>query len=807
MAIQREKIVPVYIEEEMKGAYLDYAMSVIVGRALPRVEDGLKPVHRRILYAMREEGLAHNRPHKKSATVVGDVLGKYHPHGDLAVYDALVRMVQGFSLRYPLVDGQGNFGSVDGDAAAAYRYTEVRLSQLAEEMLADIDKETVDFTPNFDGRLVEPAVLPSKLPNLLVNGSAGIAVGMATNIPSHNLSEVVLGLVALIDDPEIGPEQLMKLIRGPDFPTGGTIVGRSGIRDAYLTGRGRMTIRARAHFEQARGGRERIIVTEIPYQVNKASLIEDIASLVKDKKIDGIVDLRDESDRDGMRIVIELRRDANKEVVLNQLFVHTQMRTTFGAILLCLVDGHPKVLSLVEILELFLQHREVVVERRTRYELDGAEKRAHILEGLKMALDHIDEVVSIIRKSKDVERARSSLMKKLSLSKEQAQAILDMRLARLTSLERSKLNEEYLTTIKLISKLKGILSSRRSILEVVKDELLELDKRFGDERRTGIIEGDEGELTIEDLIADEDMVVTVTHRGYIKRLAVTSYKRQGRGGKGVTGIQTVTDDFPECLFVASTHSYVLLFTEQGRCHWLRVHQIPEGGRVARGRSIANLLSLSTGDRVVATIPVKELAGGYLVMATQGGMVKKCELEGFSNPRRGGIVACNVKEGDLIVDVKLTDGSQDIMLVSRRGQAIRFHESDVRAMGRTATGVRGMRLAEGDEVIGMVTVKRDASLLCVAENGIGKRTRIGEFRAIRRGGKGVIAMKIPQGVGLVAAREVVDTDELIIITDQGQVIRLRVADIRVTGRSTQGVRLIRLAEGDRVVDVAQIVGEE
>ncbi len=804
----RGREVAVYIEDEMRSSYLDYAMSVIVGRALPGVEDGLKPVHRRILYAMKEAGLLHNRPHKKSATVVGDVLGKYHPHGDLAVYDTLVRMVQDFSLRYPLVDGQGNFGSIDGDPAAAYRYTETRLTSLAEAILEDIDKDTVDFMPNFDGRLKEPVVLPSKVPNLLVNGSSGIAVGMATNIPPHNMCEIVDGLTALVDDPEMTEEDLFDIVQGPDFPTGGLIAGRAGIIQAYKTGRGRLLVRGKATFETTQTGKERIVITEIPYQINKSSLIERIAHLVRGKTIHGVSDLRDESDKDGLRIVLDLKKEAQKEVIMNQLYKHTQMQTTFGVILLVLDDGAPKVLSLKELCERFLQHRHDVVVRRTQFDLDKAEKRAHILEGFKIAVDHIDEIVALIKKSKNVETAKVSLMKKYKLSDVQAQAILDMRLARLTALERKTLEDEYLATIKEISRLKTILSSKARVMAEVKKELLGAKEKFGDERRTQIVEHEDTELDIEDLIAEEDMVVTITHRGYIKRLSVSSYRRQQRGGKGMTGVLTKDEDFPEGIFVASTHSYILFFTDRGRCYWLKVHAIPQAGRLSRGRAIANLLSVEKDEMVTAFVPVRDFTqSAYVVMATESGKVKKSALRLFSNPRKGGIIACDLAEGDLLRTVSLTDGNQDIILVTKKGKAIRFREKEVRSMGRAAAGVKGMTLGKKDKVIGMVTVKREASLLCVAEKGYGKRTRLSEFRVTRRGGKGLIAIKDTERNGdVVAAREVLDTDELILISSSGQVIRLRAKEIREMGRNTQGVRLMNIKEGDRVIDVAHIVNE-
>jgi DNA gyrase subunit A len=806
---QSEKIHPVMIEEELKNSYLDYSMSVIVGRALPDVRDGLKPVHRRILFAMSELGLAYNRPYKKTARIIGEVLGKYHPHGDSAVYDTLVRMVQDFSLRYPLVDGQGNFGSVDGDPPAAMRYTEARLARVADEMLRDIDKETVAFGPNFDGTLKEPLLLPAILPQLLVNGSSGIAVGMATNIPPHNLNEIVDALGAMIDDPNLEDEKLLNFVKGPDFPTAGIIHGVSGIREAYLTGRGRVIVRAKAQVETFKSGKEAIVVTEIPYEVNKATLVEKIAELARDKKIDGISDLRDESDRDGMRLVIETKRDADTSVVLNQLFKHTAMQTTYGIILLALVKNQPKILTLRQMLEHFLEHRHEVVVRRTKFELAEAEKRAHILEGLKIAIEHIDEIVAIIKKAKDVDAARETLMKRFKLSEVQAQAILDMTLKRLTGLERQKIEEEYLELIKLIAKLKSILASKAKVMQLIKEELLELKKRYGDERRTEILFSETEDFSVEDLIAVEDMVITISHQGYIKRLPVTTYRRQGRGGKGVAGVKSKEDDWVEGLFIASTHEYILLFTDKGRCYWLKVYEIPEGGRLSRGKPIVQLVGIGKDERMAAYVPVKEFKEGlHLMMATRQGTVKKCDLMDFSNPRKGGIIAAGVDEGDALIDVRLTDGTQDVILATHEGQAVRFHESDVRSMGRQATGVRGVRLDKSDYLIGMVDVKREGSLLVVTENGMGKRSEIADYRVTRRGGKGVITVRVTEKTGkMVTIKEVVDSDELMIITQQGQVIRLPLSGVRVMGRATQGVRLINLDEGDRVVDVARVVGKE
>jgi len=809
MPLERQRIIPREIEEEMRSSYLDYSMSVIVGRALPDVRDGLKPVHRRILYAMSELGLAHNKPYKKAARIVGEVLGKYHPHGDLAVYDAMVRMAQDFSLRYPLVDGQGNFGSVDGDPPAAMRYTEARLSRIADEVLRDIDKNTVNFVDNFDGSLQEPALLPSLLPGLLANGSSGIAVGMATNIPPHNLGEVCDALMAVIDDPEVAPEKLLKVVKGPDFPTGGMIMGVSGIRDAYLTGRGKLTVRGKVSVETAKNGKESIIVSELPYEVNKASLIEKIAELVKDKKVDNISDLRDESDRDGMRIVIDLKRDSDPRVTINQLYQHTQLQNGFGIIMLALVDGVPKVLNLKQILAEFVKFRVDVVTRRTKYELAEAEKRAHILEGLKIAIANIDEVVRIIKKSANTEAAKAALMKRFKLSDVQCQAILDMTLKRLTSLETKKIDQEYEELIKLIARLKGILESRRRLMGVIREEIAELRKKYGDERRTEIRTAAEEKFSVEDLIAEEDMVITISHAGYIKRLSVSAYKRQGRGGKGVTGMTTREEDFVEGMFIASTHHYILFFTDRGRCHWLKVYEIPEGGRAAKGRQISNVLELKSDEQVAAYIAVKEFDDKhYVVMATRDGTIKKTALSEFANPRKAGIIAATVDARDRLIEAKMTDGSEDVILVTHTGQACRFHESDVRAMGRAAAGVRGITIEKKDYVVGMVAVKREGSLLTVCEKGFGKRSEIDEYRVTRRGGKGVITMKVTDKTGpVVAVKEVVDSDELMIISAGGQVIRLALKNVRVMGRATQGVRLINLDERDKVCDVARLAAKD
>lgn len=808
MAEKRDRVVPVYIEEEMKNSYIDYSMSVIVSRALPDVRDGLKPVHRRILYGMYELGLQPNRPYRKSARIVGDVLGKYHPHGDAAVYDTMVRMVQSFSMRYQLVDGQGNFGSVDGDSAAAMRYTEARLTPIAQELLRDLEKETVNFGPNFDESLKEPIVLPSLFPNLLVNGTSGIAVGMATNIPPHNLNEVIDGLIVLINRPDLKPETLLKYIQGPDFPTGGMIYGDQGIKDAYLTGRGRIVIRARATLEKGKGGREAIIVSEIPYQVNKANLITSIANLVKEKKIEGISDLRDETDRDGMRIVIELKRDAQPQVILNQLYVHTQMQTTFGVILLALVKGKPKIINLNNLLQYFIDHRHEVILRRTQFDLDKAEKRAHILEGLKIALDHIDEIIKLIKKSRNPETAKNGLMKQFKLSEIQAKAILDMRLQRLTGLERKKIEDEYLNLLKEIERLKHILSSKDKQMEIIKNELTAIKEKYGDERRTEIIRQTE-EFNMEDIIAEEDMVITISHSGYIKRFPVSGYRRQNRGGKGVMGAATREEDSIEHLFIASTHHYILFLTEQGRCYWLKVHEIPQVGRGSRGRAIINLLAVQKGERVSAVVPVKSFEANLnLFMATQNGVTKKTELLAYSHPKRTGINAISLKPGDILIDAKLTDGSQDIVLGTHQGKAIRFHESEVRNMGRTATGVRGISLAKSDRVVGMVVVRREGTLMVVTDKGYGKRSAISDYRVTGRGGKGIITIKTGSKIGsMIAIMDVLDTDDLLLITAQGQVLRQRIHELKILGRNTQGVRLIRLKENDHVADVARVVREE
>ncbi len=803
-----EKIIPVTIEDEMKGSYIDYAMSVIVARALPDVRDGLKPVHRRVLYGMYELGLFHNRPFKKSARIVGEVLGKYHPHGDAAVYDTMVRMVQDFSLRYPLVEGQGNFGSIDGDSPAAMRYTEARLSRIAEEMLRDLDKNTVDFVPNFDDSLQEPVVLPSYIPNLLINGASGIAVGMATNIPPHNLNEIVDGLVALIKDPEISDEKLMKYVTAPDFPTGGIIYGYEGVKEAYKTGRGKIVIRAKANIETLKSGKENIVITELPYQVNKANLIEKIAELVREGKIEDISDIRDESDRDGLRIVIELKRDAQPEVVLNQLYKHTNMQVTFGVIMLALVNGIPTVLTLKQMMQHFIDHRHEVLVRRTKFDLDAAERRAHILEGYKIALDNIDEIVQLIKKSKDVETAKTGLMRRFKLSEIQAKAILDMRLQRLTGLERKKIEDEYRETIKLIEKLKFILANKAKRMQIISDELLELKEKYGDERRTMVIK-DYSEFSIEDIIAEEDVVITISHNGYIKRFPVSGYRRQSRGGKGVTAATTREDDFIEHMFIASTHNYILLFTDQGKCHWLKVYEIPEGGRASRGRSILNLVQLDKGDSIRAYVSVREFdPNRFVVMVTEKGLIKKTRLDAFSNPRKTGIIAINLNEGDRLIDAKISDGADDIIIGTREGMAIRFNEQDVRDMGRNATGVKAINLDKNDKVVGMVVSKRKSTILVVTENGYGKRTEIDEYRITRRGGKGVRTLKTSDKNGkMVDIKEIDDNDDIVIITEKGMIIRQHAKDLRVMGRNTQGVKLIKLNQNDRISAIARVVPED
>ncbi len=809
--LSEQNKVSVNIEDEMRKSYMDYAMSVIVGRALPDIRDGLKPVHRRVLFAMSELGNEWNKPYKKSARVVGDVIGKYHPHGDTAVYDTIVRMAQDFSMRYLLVDGQGNFGSIDGDSAAAMRYTEVRMARLAGELLADIDKETVDFGPNYDDSLQEPLVLPCKFPNLLVNGSEGIAVGMATKIPPHNLGEVIDALVAVIDDPTLDFEELLQQIPGPDFPTGGFILGREGIREAYANGRGIIQMRARALVEtQKKTERQAIVVTEIPFQVNKARLIEKIADLVKEKKIEGISDLRDESDREGMRIVIELKRDAIPQVILNQLYKMTQMQASFGIIMLAIVSGQPRVLALREVLDRFLDHRKEIVIRRCIFELKKAEARAHILEGLKIALENLDEVIQIIKASANSAEAKERLMGRFGFSELQAQAILDMRLHRLTGLERDKIVTEYNEILAQIARLKEILASEVEIFKIIRQELLDIRERFGDARRTEIV-AKTGELSLEDMIVEEDMVVTVSHSGYIKRNAVSLYRAQRRGGKGKTGMRPKEEDFVERLFIASTHSYVLIFTDQGKVYWLKVHEIPQGGRATRGKAIVNLLQLAPGEQVMTILPVKEFVEGkYIITATQNGTIKKTELMAYSNPRVGGIIALTIDEGDRLIAARLTDGDMDILLASQSGKSIRFPETDVRPMGRTARGVRGMALEDADRVIGMETVTdaTAATLVTVTENGYGKRTDLDEYRVQSRGGKGIITIKTSERNGQVVDIKLCDEDsDLMFITDRGKVLRTAVGDLSIIGRNTQGVRLMVQEAGERIVAVAKLAEKD
>lgn len=802
-----ENIIPVNIEDEMKTSYIDYSMSVIVGRALPDVRDGLKPVHRRILYGMQEQGMTHDKPYRKSARIVGDVMGKYHPHGDAAIYDTMVRLAQDFNMRYTLADGQGNFGSIDGDAAAAMRYTEVRMDRIAEEMLADIDKDTVDFVPNYDGSLKEPVVLPSKIPNLLINGSTGIAVGMATNMPPHNLSEIIEAVTMTIDNPDVEIQELMSVVRGPDFPTGAYIFGSAGIQSAYKTGRGIIKMRAKTSVEEHRN-RESIIIDEMPYQVNKAKLIESIAALVRDKKISGISDLRDESDKDGIRVVMELSRGTNADVVLNQLYKHTQMESTFGIINLALVDGQPQVLTLKQLIQHFIDHRVEVVTRRSQFELEKAKKRAHILEGLQIALDHIDQVIALIRASNTVEEARSGLMANFDLSDEQAKAILDMRLQKLTGLEREKIDNEHKELMETIKWLLDLLADRNKILNIIKDELISIRDIYGDVRRTRIVEGG-ADLEDEDLIPEEDVVVTISNSGYIKRMPVDTYRQQRRGGKGIIGMDTKEADFVEDLFLASTHDYILFFTDTGRVYWKKVYEIPDASRQSRGKAIINLIEVDSKERITAQIPVKTFESGqYIIKATRFGIVKKTALSAFKNPRRGGIIAITLDEGDELETVKLTDGSKDIIIGSRHGKAIRFKEADVRPTGRGAHGVRGIRLVGDDCVVGMDIVRDDATLLTITENGFGKRTRFDEYRKMNRAGQGVITIISSIRNGLVVdVKAIKESDELIITTSNGIIIRVPVSDIRVQGRNTQGVKIMNVKPGDKVMAVARVVGDD
>ena len=803
-----ERIRPIDLEQEMKKSFISYAMAVIITRALPDVRDGLKPVHRRILYAMHELGVTPDKPFRKCARIVGDVLGKYHPHGDSSVYGALVRLAQDFATRYPLVEGQGNFGSVDGDGAAAMRYTEARMSKMNMQMLADIDKETVDFAPNFDETLMQPCVLPSRFPNLLVNGSSGIAVGMATNIPPHNLGEVIDGVVKLIDKPDATSQELMECIKGPDFPTGGLILGRRGIYDTYTTGRGRIIVRAKTDIEPMPNNRQRIVVTEIPYMVNKAALVAKIAELVHDKRLDGISDIRDESDREGMRIVIELKRDVNAAVVLNYLYKHTQMQDVFGAIMLALVDGEPKVLTLREMLYYYLEHQKDVITRRTRYDLDKAEARAHILEGLLIALDNIDEIVRIIRGSANTGEAKVQLMERFALSDKQAQAILDMRLARLTGLERERLQEEYAELEKTIAYLRAVLADEKLVLGIIKDEILEIKEKYADERRTEITAMD-GEIDPEDLIQEDSVVVTLTHFGYVKRIPRTTYRSQNRGGKGVMGMTTREEDYAERLLVTSTHAEIMFFTNKGRVYSLKGYEIPEAGRTARGTAIVNLLQLDGGEKVTAMIPLpKEREEGYLVMATRNGLIKKTGSDEFANLRKMGLIAIALREDDELIGVELTQGDSELMLATRMGQAIRFSESDVRPMGRNSMGVRSIDLAEGDEVIDVAKVEEGKQVLAITQNGYGKRTDISEFRAQSRGGKGILAMRLTEKTGLMAAQLLVsEHEDVMLITDNGTIIRMPVDDISVIGRVSQGVRVMRVEDEGRIVGVTATERDE
>ena len=802
------EIHPTDIHEEMRRSYLDYAMSVIIGRALPDVRDGLKPVHRRVLYAMHEMGLAYNRPYRKAARVVGDVLGKYHPHGDTAVYDTIVRLVQDFSMRYPLVDGQGNFGSVDGDAPAAMRYTEVRLSRLAHEMLRDIDKETVDFIPNYDESTQEPVVLPAVLPNLLVNGSSGIAVGMATNIPPHNLGEVVDTVILQLENPEVTIDDLMGVLPGPDFPTAGYIYGRQGILDAYRTGRGLIQVRAKAVVEKARGGRENIIITELPYQVNKAKLVERIAELVREKRIEGVSDLRDESDREGMRVVLELKKDEPALPILNSLYKHTAMQSTFGVIMLALVDSQPKVLDLKQVIGHFIDHRKVVVIRRTRYELRQAEARAHILEGYRIALDHLDAVIQLIRRSRSVEEARAGLVGQFGMSEIQAQAVLDLRLQRLTQLERQKIQDEYQETIQLIARLQAILGNEALVREIIREELQALKEQYGDPRRTQILE-ETAEISFEDMVADEEMVVTISHGGYIKRSPLTIYRSQRRGGKGMSGMATKEEDYVEYLFVATTHSYLLLFTNLGRVHWLKVHEIPQLGRAAKGKALVNFIQVQPGETVTAMIPIRQFeVGKYLFMATKRGVVKKTELSAYANPRTGGIIGLTLDEGDELIAVRLTGGRDEIFLATRQGMAIRFDEEEARSIGRTGRGVIGIALEEGDAVVAAEIVRAGTTILTVNERGYGKRTELEEYRLQGRGGKGIINVRVTEKNGpVVSALQVQEQDQVMMISQEGKVNRTHVREISVIGRATLGVRLQGLEANDRVAAVTSLVAED
>ncbi|MPZ77053.1 MAG: DNA gyrase subunit A [Deltaproteobacteria bacterium] len=808
-ATLKSQKVPVYIEDEMRQSYMDYAMSVIVGRALPDVRDGLKPVHRRVLYAMYDMGNTWDKPYKKSARLVGDIIGKYHPHGDTAVYDTIVRMAQDFVMRYPFIDGQGNFGSVDGDSPAAMRYTEIRMARLAEEILADLEKETVDFVPNYDDSLKEPAVLPSRIPNLLVNGSSGIAVGMATNIPPHNLGEVMDGLVAMVANPDITVKELMKHIPGPDFPTAGFIHGKEPIVQAYNEGKGIIQVRGKAFTETVkRTGKEQIVINEIPFLVNKVRLIEQIAALVQEKKVEGISDLRDESDRDGMRIVIELKRDAVAEIIINQLYKHTSLQESFGINMLAIVEGRPRLFNLRDALKAFLEHRKEVVTRRTAYDLRKAEERLHILEGLRIALDNLDAVITLIRNAKDPKAAKDGLTASFGLSEIQAQAILDMRLQRLTGLERDKILQEHKETVELIARLRAILADEKEIYKIIVTELNEIKEKFGDQRRTQIVARSE-EISIEDMIVDEDMAVTISHEGYIKRNPVTLYRAQRRGGKGKIGTTTREEDFVEYLFIASMHSYILFFTTIGKVYWIKVHELPQASRAAKGKPIVNLLNLEPGERVSAFLSVREFVDGrFVIFATRKGLIKKTDLMLYSNPRPSGIRAIGLEDGDEVIGVRLTDGQQELILSTLDGQSIRFKEEQVRPTGRGTYGVVAMRLDKGDAVVSMEMLNRGASILTVSENGYGKRTEMEEYRLQFRGGKGVITMKATDKTGrVVGGQQVTDDDQLMLVTNNGKIIRLRMKDIRVIGRNTQGVRLIDLEDGERVVSLARLAEKE
>ncbi len=805
---QDGKIIPIRIEEEMKKSYIDYAMSVIVGRALPDVRDGLKPVHRRILYSMHDSGMTADKPHKKSARIVGDVLGKYHPHGDTAVYDAMVRLAQDFSTRYPLINGHGNFGSVDGDSAAAMRYTEVRMSKISAEMLKDIEKETVDFIPNYDDSLEEPSVLPSRIPNLLINGSSGIAVGMATNIPPHNITEVINGAILLIDKPDTDVRELLGVVKGPDFPTGGVIMGREGIRQAYETGRGSIRVRGVTRIEKMNNGKMRIMITELPYQVNKARLTEKIAELVRDKKIDGITDLRDESDRTGMRLIVELRKDVNPQIVLNHLYKQTQLQESFGVIMLALVDGAPRVLNLKEVLFYYLEHQKDVVVRRTKFDLAKAEERLHIVEGLKIAIDHIDEVIRTIRESKDIETARNNLMERFALTQKQAQAIVDMRLGKLSGLERQKLEEEYRELISRIAYYRNILADETLVMQIIKEELTAIRDKYADDRRTQLSAADD-ELEDEDLIAEEDVVIAITHGGYIKRQAITTYRNQKRGGRGITAMTTKEEDFVEHLFITTTHHYLLFFTNKGKVYRLKVYEIPDASRQSKGTAIVNLLNLTGEDKVTAVIPIREFTpGANLLTATKNGIVKKSSLVEYDTSRKDGIIALTLDDEDELVGVQLTQGEDDIILATQHGMVIRFSEDDVRKMGRTSRGVIGIRLAADDRVVGMDIYKESAYLLVVTEKGFSKRTKLTEFRTQTRGGKGLFGLRItPRNGVIIGIMVVFEGDEIMLITQDGIMIRTSVDDISVMGRVTQGVTTMRMTHNDKVVAVARFVNKE